>query len=189
MVYKKRNQFLFIGLILALFIVYQFAIKNTIALIREKNNLSTSFKQRQNEPITYKTLKLELMMLNNQLGYNSDIDTIEKMNFLEQIAAVSRETNVILKDFPEPNKQDKEGGFLIEVTRITLSGNYINLLRALDAIEKSSVAGRISSADFSIALDKEKRKQLLLNMYWKKISKKYSAFQKHDSPIRTVDKN
>ncbi len=145
--YKQKNIVLIGMAFLFVPITYFGAIKNTLSLISSCSDLEYKLIEIKDSP-------RELELIDNQLSeiemHFGKIDT-NQLNYqpyiLETVSNYCNSNDLILKEFPEPLLY-AEHDFIIETNKITLEGEFTELLKLIYLIEQTKKLGNISSLHF-----------------------------------------
>jgi hypothetical protein len=143
--WKQKNKLLLAGGIVLLWIVYSFAISNTLALRRDCLVLKQQLDSASGAPSRLATLKLELQQLETVTNSN-DTSTILHERLLGIVADYCQQNNSVLRDFASPVCY-RQQEWLIETHPIVVEGTFVNLLKLVHALEQEKV-GKIISVDF-----------------------------------------
>lgn len=168
---KQKNRALLGGILLLLFVAYQFAFKQTIALGYELSSLS---KKKENALLIQDTIQLlnqENMYLDSILrSVNLSADRSFEQLFLEKIDALRDKYKVKLLSIEEPHYYRTEEA-TIETFQLELTGSFRNLMLFSSALEKSRL-GTFSSVDFSKKKNLRTRKtEIICTIILQRLSK------------------
>jgi hypothetical protein len=148
--YKQRNRLLLPGVIVLLWLSYQYAISNTMELYGQVSKLESQMAN--NSPDKLARLKNKLKKLNSKMSNYKFDDTRDKEYILGITSDFCAKNKLTLSEFPEANIVEDETSSL-ETLTITAQGNYIGLLKLLDFLEHQNKIGRISSVQFYTQFD------------------------------------
>jgi hypothetical protein len=131
------------------FIQYQNLLENKIKISRvEGIQDSISFNQNK------------LNELNFFVGeVNVEFDRFQSV-LLEELLRITAKYNVNVKSIDEPNYYITNG-FEVQSMVLDLQGNFKNILKSIQALEKSKSTGRLISTSFQLIEDKQNKKVFL----------------------------
>lgn len=150
--YKRKNQLLWLGSLLFLFIAYQFAFSKTINAYRNyryfKNNSQQSAQ-----------IKDEQALLNARASkldqtFSSGSDTLQfRDNILTMMSDFAARNNLLVTAVPESGTIITEGNMIISHASFFIEGAFADLVRLANEIEKNIAFARVSSASFALKVD------------------------------------
>lgn len=167
--YRKKNILLIAAGLISLVVVWVFAIKPTINLYRENQDISIRLQKEIPTAERLSMLEDKLKILNQKLGafHGDTLDQEERV--LDIVSSFCHKNQLILKEIPATYATD-EKDFSILTSEVSVQGGYHGLLKLIAHLEQNTEAGRISSAVFYSFMDnKTKRKILVLKMYLQNI--------------------
>lgn len=148
--WKQKNKLLLAGGIVLLWIVYSFALSNTVALRKDCNMLQQQLDSASGAPSRLLTLQLELQEL-EEMTSNNDTSTVLHERLLGIVAAYCQQNNCVLRDFAAPVCY-RQQEWLIETHPIVVEGTFVHLLKLVHELEQEKV-GKIVSVDFQSKRD------------------------------------
>lgn len=148
--WKQKNKLLLAGGAILLWMVYSFAISNTLALRGECIGLRQQLDSASGAPVSLLHLKQELQQL-EVLTSSNDTTILLHDRLLGIVADYCQQNNSVLRDFASPVCY-RQQEWLIETHPIVVEGTFVNLLKLVHKLEQSS-AGKIISVDFHAKRD------------------------------------
>jgi hypothetical protein len=147
--WKQKNRLLLFAALATLWIVYAFAVSNTLGLRSECNELQLQLDSASGAPGRAQELRSELQRLEEITGGTADSATAsvalhEKL--LSIISAYCQENNLILRDFATPLRYSQQE-WIVETHPVTVEGNFISLVKLVQLLEQEKT-GKVISADF-----------------------------------------
>ena len=158
--YKTKNKILLgIGLLLLL-IVYQLAIKKSIAAFSLNSSLKQQIEKAAGAPQKLALLEQQNLaydaILANYKGNGSNTQQL----LLSAVTGYCQENNLLLKEFPKSIfKQESE--YLVETNYFVLEGGFINTLRLIHHLEQKNRIGKIASVNYQVKKDQRTQKDFL----------------------------
>lgn len=161
--WKKKNRMLLAGALLLGWLVYTFAIRNTIETRSACSAIEARLDSAAGAPERLRQLQQELRELESSGGENDTSRTLHE-KLLGIVSPYCSEHRITLRDFAPPVRY-RTGDWEIETHPFTVQGEYIPLLKLLHHIEKEK-CGKVISADFHSKQDaKTKELTLTLTVY------------------------
>lgn len=162
-----RNRFYIVILLMTILATasYFFAIRNTISVVHECNYYKDKTKSYELLQSQESQLKSDLLFI-NQVIVNDSATTDEfSKQIFDFISHITNSHEVAITNFDQPLVSD-ESGFKVETYSLTISGTFIQLLKACNEIEKKIKIGRMVSMDFYTEKKSQKKtEELYLNIY------------------------
>jgi hypothetical protein len=143
--HKKKNRLLLGGALVLFWLVYSFAIRNTIDLVQQCSAMQEQLDSSAGSPQKLLQLKEELRQLENNTG-NADTTGSLHERLLGIVTNYCQENNLLLRDFATPVRYHQQE-WLVETHPLTVEGSYIGLLKLVQKLEQEK-AGKIVSVDF-----------------------------------------
>jgi len=169
--YKQKNVFLLIGFFLILFILWFAVFKNTFVMYNECASFEKQLQVAEMAPQKNKELSIQLVDLDKKLKSQQQVDTNIQQAILSVIAPFSRENNLVLREFPQPNIT-KQNGYHVEINNIEIQGAFTALLKLVYLLETREKIGKIVSVKFHAKNDpKLKSYVLIATIYIQNIKK------------------
>lgn len=140
MTLKQKNNFLILGLMVLLFVAYQFAFKKTIALQKDFTELT-----KKKEKLTQNKFQLGLLVQENRYldsilnSNNLSADRSFEQNLLLKIDALRSKHKVKVVSIPEPHLYSDDAG-MIQTYSVELTGDFRNLMLFSSELEKLHIA-------------------------------------------------
>jgi len=146
---KHQNIILFTGLIILLWIAYQFAIANTL---EAKNRYNTLLKHKEltsNIPQQINYLKQQNRYFDSVLKKNKiNSESSFQNNLLQIINSFTDKNGLTIISFNEPHLTVRNET-LLKTYIFTVKGNFKQILELIYALEQIGTYGKISSIDFN----------------------------------------
>ncbi|UOB17879.1 hypothetical protein [Abyssalbus ytuae] len=144
---KTKNIILIAGFILALFLCYHFAVKNTLQEKQRYNKLKA-------EEVMFENIPKQLLTLNKKNEYYTGLlkkyqlgETSLQNNLLKTINKKAGELNLKVIDFNEPHIARKNG-LNINTYTITLQGSFNNMIKLIYSLEQQTRFGELVNVHF-----------------------------------------
>jgi hypothetical protein len=146
--YATKNKLLIAGAILLLLLSWLFAFTKTYHAITLNKKLKQVAVEKNNLAYNPEYLKKKLTAINNILDKYSVDSTEWKNEFWLNISSLASKQSLDVIYQPENNLTITDSASNKLKQSIQFRGNYHNLIRLLDTLEKSKGLGRIVSARF-----------------------------------------
>ncbi|MBL7884741.1 MAG: hypothetical protein JNL69_11775 [Bacteroidia bacterium] len=170
--YKKKNQLLLLIAVSMMLIIYNFAIKRTIEVIKSVNAGSEQLEIASNAPQAAEQLKKELKLIDSKIGTLNPKELNNEQALLELVTEYCQSQKAILREFPKTTIHE-QGELIIETNNFLVQGNFNTLLNLVYILEQKSKLGKISSVKYQLKKDfKSKEMILTASIYIQKIKKK-----------------
>lgn len=167
--WKQKNKMLFAGVCIMLWVVYAFAISNTVAI---KSNCDTQQLQLDSlEGAPEKLLLLQAELARFSLLTGGADDTVHDVHeqLLDFVTVYCNEEGLQLREFAPPVRYAQQE-WTVETHPFTVEGDYISIVKFVRDLELISI-GRVVSVDFITRTDnKTKVKSLAATIYIQNIS-------------------
>ena len=157
---KQKNRLLLAGALLLFWLIYSFAVSNTIELRNECSRLQAQLDSATDAPVRLIQLKTELNELESLTGKNDTSHSLHEQ-LLGVISKYCDDNNLVIRDFASPVRY-QSGEWLIETHPVTVEGAYIPLLKLVHRLEQEQ-NGKLVSVDFHSKTD-NKTQQLSLTV-------------------------
>jgi hypothetical protein len=167
--YRQKNLLLLVSAFIFLLIVWQAAIKKTLGIRSDVNELANTMVIQNDASGQMPQLNKKLETINGYLRkYTSD--SIRDQQFvMSRLSELCHRFNVTLKNFPQPFST-RENSLSLDTNIIETEGSFANLLKLVHALETDANIGRIASARFLTTVDPRTRKTVLtLTIYLQNI--------------------
>lgn len=169
--WKQKNHLLLVGLLLGCWIVYSFAVENTLEAKTTCEQMQIQIDSAAGAPERIAELKKELLRLDALTGssetLNSDSAIHEQL--LDLVTEYCQTNDLTLREFLIPIQYHQQE-WLVETHPFTVEGNFVAIVQLLDHLRKN-VSGKIVSADIHSKKDnKTKTVSLLVTIYVQNIS-------------------
>lgn len=145
---NRKNKFLLVGFILALYICYSFAIANTISyykeyLLQKENLVDQNFSPNTLKQLTLKEKQLDRLLIQK----NTSSSESYQNNLLKFLNTYAVRFDLKIVEFKEPYIVKSDN--LTEVNYIfTLQGSYNGIILLLNQIENTPNIGFIRHVNF-----------------------------------------
>ncbi len=157
---KQKNIILIIGFIVALFICYKFAIRNTLDEMDEYNSLTKEIALSKSAPKQLSLLKQKEKYYDSILGkYKLNGSSIQN-NLLKTINAFADQNNLKVVSFLEPHTIIKND-LTIKTYDFTLEGDYNDINKLVYILEQQTKFGEIINFHFEKKKNYRSRKYYL----------------------------
>ncbi len=150
--YRKKVQLLFIGIIVMLFLSYQFSFKKTINSYFEYSDNKEKLDSVQNAPQQISAVQKQLASIENAVRMNPDTSSDFQKMLLEKVSLYCQQNNLVLREFPQTiyfNNRD----FEVETNQIVVEGSFIKILKLVYELEQNFYVGKLVSLKFSSQKD------------------------------------
>lgn len=169
--WKQKNRLLLAGILLVSWVIYSFAISNTLDARAACEQLQLRLDSAAGAPQRIAQLESELLKLNAIAGsaeqLNSDSAVHEQL--LNLVTEYCQKNDLVLREFLLPIRYHQQE-WLVETHPFTIEGNFIAIVQLLDHLRRN-VSGKIVSADIHSKKDnKTKTTSLLITIYVQSIS-------------------
>lgn len=158
--YKKRVQYLLIGILVFSWLAYQMSFKKTLALKTEIGNLELQVEKVSNAPSEIQSLQLELNKIDARIGSFMSQGMEFQDVLLDKITGYCKENNLVLKEFPKAH-QYRQQDYLVQTNAIVVEGGFIKLLQLVFELERQFEIGKVVSVKFITREDFRTRKLFL----------------------------
>ncbi len=168
--YRSRTVALLILIFIFGLLIYFIAIKQTLILNRQVQDIKIKIETARLAPALMNELKLELETLENTFMY-VETETEFNKELLSLIGLKSADLNLRLMDFKQPNvvRDDK---LMISTYNINVEGNFKDIVHLIYDLENELKMGQIASVRFGLWKDLRTKKQhLSANIYFQTFKK------------------
>ena len=159
MTYKKKTYSILTAFVLACFIIYSIAIKETINAKKSCAKLEDQLKHVENAPVQIAELDQKTERINKVINANKQNKSFNEY-LLDRVSDFSVKNSLLIKHFPK-NHSYAKGDYSINTNIITVEGSYIKLLKLLHHLEIIEKTGHLSSVEYLSYLDRETKKMKL----------------------------
>lgn len=169
--WKQKNRLLLAGLLVTIWIIYAFAISNTLEARTACNTLQSQIDSASGAPARITELEYELKRLDAVSGstHNAPTDSAVHEQLLSLVTEYCENNDLILREFVSPVKYTQQE-WIVETHPFTVEGNFAGIVQLLDYLRKN-VPGKIVSADIRTKKDnRTKTTSLLVTVYVQNIS-------------------
>ena len=158
--YKKRNQWLVIGLLVFLMVIYMASIQPTMELWSANNQLEAQLNLAKTAPSGIKALEMKSRAWENQISHGQIGDTVAEQTLVEAVSGFCQRNRLLLKEYPGVFVEENND-FLIETNLLNIEGSYANILKLAYFLEYEEQLGRIASLRFETVQDRRTRRTSL----------------------------
>lgn len=162
--FKRKSLLVTVAVVMFGLMAYSFAIKRTLALYTENSLLAESVKTMpQNETSILKMSK-QLVRLDSVMMEHGRTSGSGDLLFAK-VGEWCVQHGARIRSMSDPTTQ-QNGEFVVQTLKLQLEGNFIAILKVIDALERNPLTGRVSSVDFRTeAVGPSKVKRLYCDMY------------------------
>ena len=128
-------------------VAYFGAVKNTVLLFKSCSDLEIKILQIKDSPRELALIEKQLKEFELIFGTADTNQEKYQPYILETISNYCNTNDIILKEFPKPLIY-AEQDFIIETNKITLEGEFIQLLSLVYLLEQTKKLGKISNLQF-----------------------------------------
>ena len=158
--YKQKNKLLIVVAVLLMILMYRFAISNTLQLSESNEELKLSIAKGESAPTNILKVKAQLIAIDKQLNRYLAKSTLDNEYLLEVVSDYCQKNKVILREFPGVDV-NQEQTYEVLTNEFVVEGDFESINKLLYTIEVIEQVGRISSAEYFIFKDRERRKMVL----------------------------
>jgi hypothetical protein len=163
--FKKRNQYMLIGLPVFLFIAYHFALSKTWDLYQENNRLEKLLSPIENSPADIGSLEKKAQLLDAKMkNYITDSSESHAV-LLKEVTYFCAKKGLLLRELPKPVGFE-ENDYQLITTETSTQGNFIGLLELAFKLEHTPSAGRLGAVKFEKTMDYHLKKEVLIAKYY-----------------------
>jgi hypothetical protein len=169
--WKQKNRLLLIGLLIGCWIIYSFAIANTLAAKSACEQIQLQLDSSAGAPEQIEQLTAELLRLNAFTGSAEKVNTDSAVHeqILDLLTEYCQANHLELREFLLPITY-RQQEWLVETHPFTVEGNFNAIVQLLDYL-RMHVPGKVVSADIHSKKDnKTKTTSLLVTIYVQSIS-------------------
>lgn len=149
MTQKNKNIALIIGLILVLFVAYQYGFAKTFAMCKEVNKLQDQKEAYQSAPTQLAALANKEKQLDEILKKNNVEGNSLQNNILKVLNTLSADSEFTIIAFEEPHSYLDESSQKTSTTyNFTLQGDYTSLIEVVYALEQKYSFGNVIHVSF-----------------------------------------
>lgn len=145
--YKSRLLYLLISGGLFAVILYNMAISDTLTIAFENKQLENQVIENIDAPKEIQSIKQKLAKIEQLVGNKNQEEINVHQLLLESIAQYNQRKALILQDFPQPYVHTNNG-YVIKTAKVTVQGDFINLLKLVHFLEQNYNIGKVVAVDF-----------------------------------------
>ena len=171
--YKTRILLTITTLFIIIIIAWQAAIKPTIRLWEENNQIEEQLKSLNQAPLQISLLTKQIEIMDKMIGYNSG--ALAQEDIVNSISRyIKNNSSIELCSFP-PSHMSENENYRIETFEIELQGTFNQLVRFINFFEANREIGKFSSLGFYKNKNRvTKKDELYLKIYLQSFQKKES---------------
>lgn len=168
--YKMKNRLLLLIAVVMFYLVYIFAIKQTLTAYKEYTASESQLHIAVNAPTLVKTLESRLMEVNTVIGsQQSGGEQNTEQALLELITNYCQKQHLVLREFPE-TVVTRQGDLLVETNQFEVEGNFSSLVSLVYILEQKHKLGKVASVRYQLKKDmKTKEMALTASIYLQNI--------------------
>jgi len=160
MTYRKKIQYMFLGSLLFLMLVYFYAIKKTFQIKNEVNELKNIGLQGEAASSQIAYYENQLAVYDSSIGYLINNSEDYPHQLLAAIADICEKNNLTLTNFPKPELV-KENDYEVLTYRISVQGEFNPVNELAYQLERKLKMGKISSLKFEAKKNNQIKKSEL----------------------------
>jgi hypothetical protein len=142
-------------------IMYQLVLSDTVELSSRVNDMQQEVMGNIDAPVEIQELKTKLMKIEQLIGDSTQTSEEDVHQLLlESVTHYCQQKGIILNDFPKPFEKS-ENGFTTHTAKVTVEGDFINLLKLVYYLEKNYQVGKVVAVDFEATKNLRTRKREL----------------------------
>ncbi|MEM9824180.1 MAG: hypothetical protein AAF985_24050 [Bacteroidota bacterium] len=153
--YRKRNQYLLVGALLVLLLIYWISLRPTIALYGQHTQLRKEEKRAALAPQQIANYQEQLAGLKSGTA-----QPFQREQLLEKVTAFCREHQLLITSFPEAGKQI-QSNYAVLTHEIEVEGAYKAMVKLVYMLEQIEVMGVVSSLKFTTHKDRRSKQKIL----------------------------
>jgi len=158
---RVRFYLFLVGILLAILLSYELAIKKTLVLSAENKAQSLQLDSVKQGAIQINQIKTKLEKLKGQIGSQTSSNVDVHQEILNTCSKFCSNNNLLVREYP-----DKElievGNSKLEINKIVLEGSFHKALQLVYQCEKDKRLGRVVSVQFDKQKDVYAQKERLL---------------------------
>lgn len=159
------------GIILLLLLSYNLAIKKTIVLYSDCQEMNIKLDKIGEAPKKINTLKEKIAQYDELISKGDTSGNDLRQTLLEKTGDFCALNNITLKEFPA-SVSSKKNDYLIETNTIVLEGAFAGIVKFIYLLEQKTKIGKVVSVDFTSKFDlSAKKNKLLGKIYIQNIKK------------------
>jgi hypothetical protein len=168
---KKKANYLIIGFLIAIMLVYSLAIKRTINEYSTCKTLQEQLKGLEYAPTKIAEYEQKINYIESSIGASSTSAGFYQEQLLSLISKHCKVNNLTLSEMPEPYLFQQKN-LQIETYPVTIQGTFIPMLKLMHYIEANKKYGRVISARFYKKRDNETEKvSVFMTLYIQHVKK------------------
>ena len=169
--YKHKNYLLVAGLLILGVVVWKSAIRKTLDVRAECENLQIQLAKSQDAPAQLAFFRQRLSDLDALVGKGGAEASLAQQELLERVSDYCTEHRMTLKAFPESHEYT-ENEYAIVTNKVEVEGDFVDLVKLVYELEQKYTAARISSTQFYSKKNlKTKKVKLYALIYFQNIKR------------------
>ncbi len=165
--YRQKYFLLLAILALSVIAIYSLAIKRTISVIGEHQDLQQKMELLKDAPGQIAAIETQLNQMEQLVANKEPLDL--EQTLLEQVTAFSQNHHLTLIEFPKTNVSLYQD-YQIYINKIVLEGNFKDIVQFIYNAEQQRKTGEIASVQFKSTKDiRSKQKYLYAYLYFQNI--------------------
>jgi len=145
--YKKKNQLLIAIIVFAIIVVYNLSIVKTIDKYESYMGLKEQIKTVSMIPQEINVLQNKISTINRFFGDDSDSSINKRELLIDYTSNYCEDNDLSIRLINEPSYEYYDN-VLIETNQLILQGQFIQMVKYIDNLEKYQKTGKISSLHF-----------------------------------------
>ena len=150
--YKKKNKLIIIVAVLALYLIYAFAIKKTMASHSEYTKAESQIELAVSAPLMAAQLEKQLLQMDSKIGKQNKNGQNTEQALLELITNYCQNNHSVLREFPETTVA-QQGNLFIETNLFVVEGDFSSLINLVYLLEQKNKLGKIASVRYQLKKD------------------------------------
>lgn len=169
--YKKKNRLLAAALVLFAWVIYSYAISDTVAAWKACSEMEERTAKAAGAPVQNAVLRKQLEEMDRLIGSGAYAGGDVQQALLGIASAWCQEKGVLLREFPQTIFSE-EKDLRIETNVFTVEGDFKKLLGLVYELEQKQKVGKLASVNFQMRKDpKTKTKNLTVTIYVQNVKK------------------
>ncbi len=169
--YKKKNKLLLVGTLVAIYLIYVFAIRKTLDVFQEYKNLQSKIELVKNAPVMAAQLEKQLLQIDSKIGSDNSSGLKTEQALLEIVSNYCKSSNAVLREFPASTVFE-QGNLSVETNKFVVEGDFATILQLVYLLEQKNKMGKVASVRYQYKKDMITRDMALTaTVYLQKIKK------------------
>jgi len=150
--YKKKNQLLIAGLVVTIFLIYLFALKKTIRVYHEYNDMQNKIEMVESVPMMTAVFEKQLLQMNSRIASDTMNGQRIQQALLELLSNYCKNSKAVLREFPQ-STDFEQGDLLVETNLFVIESDFKTLLKLVYILEQKKTLGKIASIHYQYKKD------------------------------------